>query len=165
MAWACRVSRPAVRYATCAQLVNELVEAATTASCPGVGRYGRLTCCASMIGYVKIDPAAPSSSSNHHRTRRTRVDAIATNLPFSEWGTVFRILAGHAIVDRVTSTPTSWKPHPVLPPTHQQNTRAANASADKPTLLSCQHGGELVFCHKGKAGGRSMSWLSPRQGE
>jgi DNA replication protein DnaC len=76
-----------VRYVTTAQLVNDLVEAADDRGLSRVvGRYGRLDLlCLDELGYVKIDPRG------------------ATNLPFSEWGTVFpdpRLVA--AIVDRVT---------------------------------------------------------------
>ena len=47
-----------VRYATCAQLVNELVEAADDRQLSRVvGRYGRLDLlCLDELGYVQIDP-------------------------------------------------------------------------------------------------------------
>lgn len=70
-----------------------------------MARYGRLDLlCLDELGYVQIDPRGADccsrSSPNVKNEPRWR---IATNLPFSEWGTVFpdpRLVA--AIVDRVT---------------------------------------------------------------
>ena len=68
-----------VRYATTAQLVNEL-------------------------GYVQLDPRGAELLFQIITEREEKASvAIGTNLPFSEWGTVFpdpRLVA--AIVDRVT---------------------------------------------------------------
>jgi len=95
-----------VRYATCAQLVNELVEAADDRVLSRVvGRYGRLDLlCLDELGYVKIDPRGAELLFQIITEREERASiAIATNLPFSEWGTVFpdpRLVT--AIVDRVT---------------------------------------------------------------
>ena len=95
-----------VRYATTAQLVNELVEAADDRVLSRVvGRYGRLDLlCLDELGYVKIDPRGAELLFQIITEREERASiAIATNLPFSEWGTVFpdpRLVA--AIVDRVT---------------------------------------------------------------
>jgi DNA replication protein DnaC len=95
-----------VRYTTTAQLVNELVEAADDRQLSRVvGRYGRLDLlCLDELGYVQIDPRGAELLFQIITEREERASiAIATNLPFSEWGTVFpdpRLVA--AIVDRVT---------------------------------------------------------------
>jgi len=95
-----------VRYVTTAQLVNELVEAADERVLSRVvGRYGRLDLlCLDELGYVQIDPRGAELLFQIITEREERASvAIATNLPFSEWGTVFpdpRLVA--AIVDRVT---------------------------------------------------------------
>lgn len=95
-----------VRYVTTAQLVNELVEAADDRLLSRVvGRYGRLDLlCLDELGYVQIDPRGAELLFQIITEREERASvAIATNLPFSEWGTVFpdpRLVA--AIVDRVT---------------------------------------------------------------
>jgi DNA replication protein DnaC len=89
-----------------AQLVNELVEAADERVLSrAVGRYRRIDLlCLDELGYVQIDPrgaALPFQIITEHE-QRTSI-AIATNLPFSEWGSVSpgtRLVA--AIVDRVT---------------------------------------------------------------
>jgi len=102
---ACEQGR-SVRYATTAQLVNELVEAADERVLSRVvGRYGRLDLlCLDELGYVQIDPRGAELLFQIITEREERASiAIATNLPFSEWGTVFpdpRLVA--AIVDRVT---------------------------------------------------------------
>jgi DNA replication protein DnaC len=95
-----------VRYVTTAQLVNGLVEAADERVLSRVvGRYGRLDLlCLDELGYVQIDPRGAELLFQIITEREERASvAIATNLPFSEWGTVFadpRLVA--AIVDRVT---------------------------------------------------------------
>ena len=95
-----------VRYITCAQLVNELVEAADDRQLSRVvGRYGRLDLlCLDELGYVQLDPRGAELLFQIITEREEKASvAIATNLPFSEWGTVFpdpRLVA--AIVDRVT---------------------------------------------------------------
>jgi DNA replication protein DnaC len=95
-----------VRYATTAQLVNELVEAADDRALSRVvSKYGRLDLlCLDELGYVHIDPHGAELLFQIITAREERASvAIATNLPFSEWGTVFpdpRLVA--AIVDRVT---------------------------------------------------------------
>jgi DNA replication protein DnaC len=95
-----------VRYVTTAQLVNELVEAADERVLSRVvGRYGRLDLlCLDELGYVQIDPHGAELLFQIITEREERASiAIATNLPFSEWGSVFpdaRLVA--AIVDRVT---------------------------------------------------------------
>lgn len=95
-----------VRYVTTAHLVNELVEAADERILSRVvARYGRLDLlCLDELGYVQIDPRGAELLFQIITEREERASiAIATNLPFSEWGAVFpdpRLVA--AIVDRVT---------------------------------------------------------------
>jgi DNA replication protein DnaC len=95
-----------VRYATTAGLVNELVEAADERVLSRVvGKYARLDLlCLDELGYVQVDPRGAELLFQIITEREERASiAIATNLPFSEWGTVFpdpRLVA--AIVDRVT---------------------------------------------------------------
>jgi DNA replication protein DnaC len=95
-----------VRYVTTAQLVNELVEAADDRVLSRVvRRYGRLDLLLlDELGYVQIDPRGAELLFQIITEREERASiAIGTDLPFSEWGTVFpdpRLVA--AIVDRVT---------------------------------------------------------------
>jgi len=95
-----------VRYVTCAQLVNELVEAADDRRLSRVvGRYGRFDLLLlDELGYVQIDPRGAELLFQIITEREERASiGIGTNLPFSEWGSVFpdpRLVA--AIVDRVT---------------------------------------------------------------
>ena len=95
-----------VRYATTAQLVNELAEAASQRQLSRVvGRYGRLDLLLlDELGYVQIDPRGAELLFQIITEREERASiGIGTNLPFSEWGTIFpdpRLVA--AIVDRVT---------------------------------------------------------------
>ena len=78
----------------------------TTASLSRVvGRYGRLDLLLlDELGYVQVDPRGAELLFQIITEREERASiAIGTNLPFSEWGTVFpdpRLVA--AIVDRVT---------------------------------------------------------------
>ncbi|MGB8379860.1 MAG: IS21-like element helper ATPase IstB [Dermatophilaceae bacterium] len=95
-----------VRYVTTAQLVNDLVEAADERVLSRVvGKFGRLDLlCLDELGYVQIDPRGAELLFQIITEREERASiAIATNLPFSQWGSVFpdpRLVA--AIVDRVT---------------------------------------------------------------
>lgn len=95
-----------VRYATTAQLVNELAEAADNRQLSRVvARYGRLDLLLlDELGYVQLDPRGAELLFQIITERDEKASvALATNLPFSEWGTVFpdpRLVA--AIVDRVT---------------------------------------------------------------
>jgi DNA replication protein DnaC len=95
-----------VRYVTTAHLVNELVEAADDRQLSRVvARYARLDLLLlDELGYVKIDPRGAELLFQIITAREEKASvAIATNLPFSEWGAVFpdpRLVA--AIVDRVT---------------------------------------------------------------
>jgi DNA replication protein DnaC len=95
-----------VRYITTAKLVNELVEAADERVLSRVvARYGRLDLLLlDELGYVQIDPRGAELLFQIITEREERASiGIGTNLPFSEWGSVFpdpRLVA--AIVDRVT---------------------------------------------------------------
>jgi DNA replication protein DnaC len=95
-----------VRYATTAQLVNELAEAADNRQLSRVvARYGRLDLLLlDELGYVQLDPRGAELLFQIITEREERASiAIGTNLPFSEWGTVIpdpRLVA--AIVDRIT---------------------------------------------------------------
>jgi DNA replication protein DnaC len=95
-----------VRYVTTAQLVNELVEAADERILSRVvGRYSRLDLLLlDELGYVQIDPRGAELLFQIITEREERASiGIGTNLPFSEWGSVFpdpRLVA--AIVDRIT---------------------------------------------------------------
>jgi len=127
-----------VRYVTTAQLVNELVEAADDRVLSRVvSRYGRLDLLLlDELGYVQIDPRGAELLFQIITEREERAStAIATNLPFSEWGTVFpdpRLVA--AIVDRVTfhahilETGTqSYRLRTSKPPTAARNPAEAGA--------------------------------------
>src|SRR4029453_13586376 len=101
-----------VRYATCAQLVNELAEAADDKQLTRVlGRYARLDLlCLDEIGYLTLDPRGAELLFQVITAREERASiACASNAPFSEWGNTFtdpRLAA--AVVDRLT-----FKPHTI----------------------------------------------------
>jgi DNA replication protein DnaC len=102
---ACEQGR-SVRYATCAQLVNELAEAVDDRRLSRlVARYDRVELlCLDEFGYVKLDTRGSELLFQilTEREEKSAV-ALASNLPFSEWGQVVpdpRLVA--AIVDRVT---------------------------------------------------------------
>ena len=95
-----------VRYVTCAQLVNELAEAASDKQLSKVvSRYGRLDLlCIDELGYVQLDPRGAELLFQviTERDEKSSI-AVASNAPFSEWGQVFtdpRLVA--AVVDRLT---------------------------------------------------------------
>ena len=102
---ACEQGR-AVRYATCAGLVNELVEAADECRLSRlVSRYGRLDLLlVDELGYVQLDSRGAELFFQILTEREEKSSiAVASNLPFSEWGQVItdpRLVA--AIVDRMT---------------------------------------------------------------
>ena len=95
-----------VRYATTAQLVNELAEAADGRQLSRVvARYGRLDLLLlDELGYIRLDPQGAELLFPIITEREVKASiGLATNLPFSEWGAVFpdpRLVA--AIVDRAT---------------------------------------------------------------
>lgn len=94
-----------VRYVTCAQLVNELAEAADERRLSKlVARYGRVELLLDELGYVALD-ARGAELLFQILTEREEQSSVATasNLPFSEWGKVIsdaRLVA--AIIDRLT---------------------------------------------------------------
>lgn len=125
-----------VRYVTCAQLVNELAEAADERVLSRVvARYGRLDLlCVDELGYVSLDPRGAELLFQVLTEREERASvACASNAPFSEWGRTFtdpRLAA--AVVDRLT-----FRAHIVETGTHsyrlrQSRTgRARNPKPDK----------------------------------
>ncbi|MCP3993382.1 MAG: ATP-binding protein [Actinomycetia bacterium] len=95
-----------VRYITAAQLANELAEAADERRLSRlIGRYGRLDLlCLDELGYIQLDTRGAELLFQILTEREEKSSiALASNLPFSEWGQVFpdaRLVA--ATVDRVT---------------------------------------------------------------
>ena len=95
-----------VRYATCAQLVNELVEAADERRLARlVGRYGRLDLLlVDELGYVELDSRGAELLFQVLTEREEKASiGLASNLSFSEWGKVItdpRLVA--AVIDRIT---------------------------------------------------------------
>ena len=102
---ACHQGR-SVRYTTAAALVNELVEAADDrALAKTIARYGRLDLiCLDELGYLHLDPRGAELLFQVLTEREERASvAVASNAPFSEWGSTFtdpRLAA--AVVDRLT---------------------------------------------------------------
>ena len=88
------------------QLVNELVEAADERRLSRiVARYGRIDLlCLDELGYVQLDGRGSELLFQILTEREEKASvALASNLPFSEWGQIIpdpRLVA--AIVDRVT---------------------------------------------------------------
>lgn len=119
-----------VRYATTAQLVNELAEAADDRRLSRiVGRYGRLDLlCLDELGYVKLDARGSELLFQILTEREEKASiALASNLPFSEWGSVIpdpRLVA--AIVDRVT-----FKAHILETGTNSYRLRTARTRKSK----------------------------------
>jgi DNA replication protein DnaC len=95
-----------VRYVTAAGLVNELAEAADErVLARTVARYARLDLlCLDELGYVRLDPRGSELLFQVITERDERASiAAASNLPFSEWASIFpdgRLAA--AVVDRLT---------------------------------------------------------------
>ena len=95
-----------VRYVTCAQLVNELAEAADEKRLSQlIARYGRVDLLLlDELGYVQLDTRGAELLFQILTEREERSSiATASNLPFSEWGKVItdaRLVA--AIIDRLT---------------------------------------------------------------
>ncbi len=102
---ACEQGR-SVRYVTCAQLVNELAEAADEKRLSKlIARYGRVDLLLlDELGYVQLDTRGAELLFQILTEREERSSiATASNLPFSEWGKVItdaRLVA--AIIDRLT---------------------------------------------------------------
>lgn len=95
-----------VRYVTTAQLVNELAEAADERRLSRlVARYGRIDLlCLDELGYVQLDTRGSELLFQILTEREEKSSvAVASNLPFSEWGKVIpdaRLVS--AVIDRVT---------------------------------------------------------------
>jgi DNA replication protein DnaC len=91
---------------TCAQLVNELAEAADEKRLSKlIARYGRVDLLLlDELGYVQLDTRGAELLFQILTEREERSSiATASNLPFSEWGKVItdaRLVA--AIIDRLT---------------------------------------------------------------
>jgi DNA replication protein DnaC len=105
-----------VRYTTCAQLVNELVEAADERRLSRTfGRHGRIELlCLDELGYVGLDARGAELLFQIITERDERASiATARNLPFSEWGSIIpdpRLVAASSTGS--PSTPTSSRPAP-----------------------------------------------------
>ena len=95
-----------VRYATAAQLVSELVEAADERRLSRiVACYGRIDLlCVDELGYVQLEARGSELLFQILTEREEKASvAWASNLPLNEWGSIIpdpRL--GAAIVDRVT---------------------------------------------------------------
>jgi DNA replication protein DnaC len=95
-----------VRYVTAAQLANELAEAADDRKLSRlVARYGRIDLLLlDEVGYVQLDARGAELIFQILTEREEKSSiALASNLPFSEWGQIIgdpRLVA--AIVDRIT---------------------------------------------------------------
>ncbi len=95
-----------VRYATAANLVNELAEAASDKQLGRtIKKYGRVDLlCLDELGYVKLDRHGAELLFQIFTEREERhAIAIASNRPFTEWDQTFtdkRLC--QAIVDRLT---------------------------------------------------------------
>lgn len=115
-----------VRYVTAAGLVNELAEAADERLLARtVARYGRLDLLLlDELGYVHLDPRGAELLFQVITERDERASvAVASNLPFGEWGSVFpdgRLAA--AVVDRLT-----YRAHIVETGTDSYRLRASKA--------------------------------------
>jgi len=102
---ACHQGR-SVRYTTTAALVNELIEAVDDRTlAKTIARYGRLDLlCLDELGYLHLDPRGAELLFQVLTEREERASvAVASNAPFSEWGSTFtdpRLAA--AVVDRLT---------------------------------------------------------------
>jgi DNA replication protein DnaC len=126
---ACEQARR-VRYATCAQLVNELVEAADERRLARlVARYGRLDLlCVDELGYVQLDTRGAELLFQVLTERDERASvAVASNLPFSEWGQIItdpRLVA--AVIDRLT-----FNAHIIETGTQSYRLRASRARRNK----------------------------------
>jgi hypothetical protein len=121
---------PVATFRQPTQLVNELVEATDERVLSRVvGRYARLVLlCLDELGYVQIDPRGAELLFQIITEREERASiAIATNLPFSEWRTVFptpRLVAASSTGSH-RQRPHPRNRHPVLPATHQQEHQPA----------------------------------------
>ncbi len=105
-----------VRYATCAQLVNELVEAADERRLARlVARYGRFDLLlVDEVGYVQLDARGAELLFQVLTEREEKASiGLASNLPFSEWGQIITDPASSPPSSTASpSTPTSSRPAP-----------------------------------------------------
>jgi DNA replication protein DnaC len=120
-----------VRYVTAAGLVNELAEAADDhVLARTVARYARLDLlCLDELGYVHLDPRGAELLFQVITERDERASiAVASNLPFGEWGSVFpdgRLAA--AVVDRLT-----YRAHVIETGAESYRLRASRAAKGGP---------------------------------
>ena len=127
---ACEQGR-SVRYVTCAQLVNELAEAADERRLSRiVARYGRLDLLLlDELGYMQLDSRGAELLFQIMTEREEKSSmAVASNLPFSEWGQVVtdpRLVA--AIVDRLT-----FRAHIIETGTESYRLKSARRGKSKP---------------------------------
>jgi len=127
---ACEQGR-SVRYVTCAQLVNELAEAADERRLSRiVARYGRLDLLLlDELGYMQLDSRGAELLFQIVTEREEKSSvAVASNLPFSEWGQVVtdpRLVA--AIVDRLT-----FRAHIIETGTESYRLKSARRGKSKP---------------------------------
>jgi DNA replication protein DnaC len=133
-----------VRYATCAQLVNELVEAADERRLARlVARYGRLDLLlVDEVGYVELDSRGAELLFQVLTEREEKASiGLASNLSFSEWGKVItdpRLVA--AVIDRVTfnahilETGTVSYRHRTSRTRAPRTERASDSTKTRPTL-------------------------------
>jgi DNA replication protein DnaC len=121
-----------VRYATCAQLVNELVEAADERRLARlVARCARLDLlCIDELGYVQLDARGAELLFQVLTEREDKASvALASNLSFSEWGQIItnpRLVA--AVIDRVT-----FNAHILETGTDSYRHRTSRTRSRKPT--------------------------------
>lgn len=129
-----------VRYVTCAQLVNELAEAADERRLSRlVGRYGRIDLlCLDELGYVQLDTRGAELLFQILTEREERSSvAVASNLPFSEWGKVIsdaRLVS--AVIDRVT-----FNAHIIETGTESYRLRLTRQRRSRGGAKSGEHGG------------------------
>src|SRR6266487_3279529 len=123
--------------ATCAALVNELVEAADERTlAKTIGRYARLDLlCCDELGYLHLDPRGAELLFQVITEREERASiAVASNAPFSEWGVRPSPIPDWPPPSSTgsPSTPTSSRPAP-SPCRRRVNTGSGPLSVIKPT--------------------------------
>lgn len=129
-----------VRYITCPQLVNELAEAADERRLSRIiARYGRLDLvCLDEVGYVQLDTRGSELLFQILTEREEKSSiAVASNLPFSEWGKVIpdaRLVA--AVIDRVT-----FNAHIIETGTESYRLRSTRQRRTAGGAKSAEHGG------------------------
>lgn len=146
---ACRQGRR-VRYATFAQLANELAGAQADRNLARtVDRWGRYDLvCLDELGYVRLDTVG-AELCFQILTEREEAGSVAaaTNLPFSEWGVVFcdpRLAA--AVVDRLT-----YKAHIIETGTDSYRLKASQTrqkgTTPKPIGTNTEHASTRPAAH------------------